>query len=134
VQNVIVAAVAWVVGVATYFAALSLMYDERPSWSGDTRAVLVWSALAFGALFFVLYVPVLQAIRRLLHGVRPLWPFPLAAGVLGVVPTAFVAFLNGGDVRSLLSHEAFLFYLMFAAVGIVVGVGFVVVNRNVSAA
>jgi hypothetical protein len=34
----------------------------------------------------------------------------------------------------MLSHEAFLFYVMFAAIGIVVGVGFAVVNRNVSAA
>ena len=133
-QMVIVAAVAWVVGIATYFAALLLVYGERPSWSGDTKAALFWSALAFGALFLVLYVPVLQGIRRMLHGVRPVWPFPLAGGALGVIPTALIAFLNGGDVRSLLSDEAGLFYLMFAAVGIVVGVGFAVVHRNAAAA
>ena len=133
-QIVIVAVVAWVVGIATYFAALLLVYGERPSWSGDTKAALFWSALAFGALFFVLYVPVLHGIRRMLHGVRPFWPFPFAAGALGVVPTALIAFLNGGDVRSLLSHEAGLFYLMFGAIGIVVGVGFVVANRDVAAA
>jgi len=134
VQMVIVAAVAWVLGIATYFAALLLIYGERPSWSGDTKAALFWSALAFGALFLVLYVPVLHGIRRMLHGVRPVWPFPLAGGALGVIPTALIAFLNGGGVRSLLSDEAGLFYLMFAAIGIVVGVGFAVVHRNAAAA
>jgi hypothetical protein len=133
VQIVIVAAVAWVVGIATYFAALLLLYGERLAWSGDTKAALFWSALAFGVLFFVLYVPVLRGIRRMLHGVKPLWPFPLAARSLGVFPAALIAFLGGGNLSSLMSHEAFLFYLMFAAIGVVVGVGFVVLSRNASA-
>ena len=131
---VIVAAMAWIVGVTTYFAALLLVYGERVSWSGDTKAALFWSALAFGVMFFAVYVPVLHGIRRMLHGVSPLWPFPLAAGSLGVIPTALITVLNGGDLRSLSSHEALLFYIMFAAIGIVVGVGFVVLARNGPAA
>lgn len=131
---VLVAVLAWVVGVTTYFAVLLLAFAERPSWSGDTKAVLFWSALAFSVLFFVLYVPVLRRIRHMLRGVDPLWPFPLAAGALGVVPTALIEFLNGGNLRSMLSQEALLFYVLFGAIGIVVGVGFAVVDRNASAA
>jgi hypothetical protein len=133
-QIVIVAVIAWLVGVVTYFAALLFVFGERPAWSGDTRAVLFWSVLMFSVLFFVLYMPVLRGIKRMLRGVRPLWPFPLAAGGLGVVPIALIAFLNGGDARSIISPEAVLFYVMFAAAGLVAGVGFVVVNRNAAAA
>jgi hypothetical protein len=133
-QIVIVAVIAWLVGVVTYFAALLFVFGERPAWSGDTKAVLFWSVLTFSVLFFVLYIPVLHGIKRMLRGVRPLWPFPLAAGGLAVVPIALIAFLNGGDARSMLSPEAVLFYIMFAAAGLVVGVGFVVVNRNAAAA
>jgi hypothetical protein len=131
-QIVIVAVIAWIIGVAAYFATFLFVYGERPTWSGDTKAVLFWSALTFSVLFFVLYMPVLRGIKRILRGVRSLWPFPLAAGGLGVAPTAVIAFLNGGDARSLLSSEAVLFYVMFAAAGLVVGVGFAVVNRNAS--
>lgn len=129
-QIVIVAIMAWLVGVITYFASLFFVFGERPVWSGDTKAVLFWSVLTFGVLFFALYIPVLRGIKRMLRGVRPLWPFPLAAGGLGVVPTALIAFLNGGDARSMLGAEALLFYMMFAAAGLVAGVGFAVVNRD----
>jgi len=131
---VLVAVIAWAVGATAYFGALLLAFGEPISWSGDTKAVLFWSAFVFSVAFFVLYVPVLRRIRRMLHGVKPLWPFPLAAVAIGVIPTAVIAFLNGGNARSILSHEAFLFYVMFAAIGIVVGVGFAAVNRNVPAA
>ena len=122
--------VGWVVGLAAYFAAMLLIYGEPPAWSGDTKALLFWSAVAFGISFVVLYVPALHAVRRVLGGVTPRWPFPVIAGALGVVPTYTVAFFNGGDLRSLISQEAFLFYIMFAAVGLVVGVGYAVVHRN----
>ena len=133
VKSLVVAAVAWLAGVATYFAALLLVYGEHPSWNGDTRAALFWSALAFGALYFALYVPTLHGLRRVLRGFTPAWPFPVTAAALGVVPTALIAFMNGGDVRSLASHEALLFYLMFAAIGVVAGIGFVIVHRSVAA-
>jgi hypothetical protein len=116
--------------LAAYFLALLLIYGEPLAWSGDTKAVLLWSAVAFGASFVVLYIPALHAVRRVLGGVSPRWPFPVLAGALGVVPTATIAYFNGGNLRSLLSQEAFLFYIMFAAVGLVVGVGFAVVHRN----
>ena len=56
----------------------------------------------------------------------------MIAGALGVVPTYTIAFFNGGDLRSLISQTHF-FYIMFAATGLVVGVGYAVVHRNAPA-
>jgi hypothetical protein len=119
----------WLVGVAAYIGALALFYGQSIS-RGDFFAVCVWSLLAFALAFFGLYLPVLLGMRRLLRGVRPIWPFPFAAGLLGVVPTAAICFFWGGGVRSLISPEASLFYSMFATVGIVVGLSFVFIYRH----
>ena len=129
-RTLILAIGAWVAGAAAYFAALLLAFDEPLRWSGDTRATLFWSAAAFGIALPVLYLPVLHAIRRTLDGVEPAWPFPVIAIAIGVFPVALIAFLNGGDLRSLWSQEAFLFYAMFAAIGLVVGIGFTVIHGN----
>lgn len=121
--------VSWSVGLATYVGSLALFYHESIS-SGDLSAVLIWSLLAFALTFLTIYLPVLLGLRRLLHGVRPMWLFPLLALFLGVVPTALIVFFWGGGVRSLLSPEAYLFYSMFAAVGVVVGFGFTFIYRH----
>ena len=126
----ILAIIAWVTGAAAYFAAFLLTYDEPLSWSGDTKAVLFWSAAAFGIALPALYLPLLHAIRRLIQGVEPAWPFPLTAVAIGVIPVALIAFVNGGDLRSLWSQEAFLFYTLFAAIGLVLGIGFTVIYGN----
>jgi len=124
VKIIIIFIVSWVVGLAAYLGSLALFYRQSISF-GDLTAVLFWSILAFAVAFFALYLPALHAMRRWLHGVRPLWPFPLLAVLLGVVPTAAIAFFfSGGDVRSLASPEASLFYSMFGAAGIVVGLGY----------
>ena len=128
---ILVAIVSWIAGVTAYFGAWALVYGERMTWGGDTTAVLFWSAVMFGFTFVVLYLPLLLAMRRMLHGVRPSWPFPAVAVAIGVVPTALIAFFNGGDMRALLSPEAFLFGVMFGVIGLVVGVGFAAVYRDV---
>ena len=123
VKIIIIFLTSWITGLAAYLGSLALFYRQSIS-SGDLFAVLFWSLLAFAFAFFALYLPVLLGVRRLLHGVRPLWPFPLLAVLLGIVPTALILFFWGGGVRSLLSPEASLFYSMFVAVGVVVGFGF----------
>jgi hypothetical protein len=87
-QIVVVALIAWLVRVATYFAALLFVYGERVAWSGDAEAVLFWTALVFSVLSFILCIPVLRGTKRMLRGIRPLWPLPLAAGGLGVIEYA----------------------------------------------
>jgi len=128
VKTIVLFLMSWAVGLAAYLGSLALFYRQSIS-SGDFFAVLFWSLLAFALAFFALYLPVLLALRRLLHGVSPLWPFPLLATVLGIVPTALILFYWGGGFRSLVSPEASLFYLMFAVVGIIVGGGFAFINR-----
>jgi hypothetical protein len=118
----------WLAGLAAYIGVLALFYGQAMS-RGDFFAVCFWSLLAFAAAFFGFYLPALLGVRRLLGGVRPVWPFPVAAGLLGIVPTAAILFLWGGNVRSLLSPEAFLFCSMFATAGVVVGLSFVLVYR-----
>jgi hypothetical protein len=120
---------AWVIGLAAYLGALALIYRQSIS-AGDFSAVLIWSLLAFVIAFCVLYLPALFGLRWWLRGVRPLWPFPLLAVLLGIVPTALIVFLWSGGLRSLLSPESSLFYAMFATVGVVVGVGFALIYRH----
>jgi hypothetical protein len=120
---------AWLAGLAAYVGALALFY-RQPISSGDLSAVGLWSFVAFALAFFVLYLPALFALRRLLQGVRFLWPFPLLAVLLGVVPTSLILFYWGGGLRALLSPEASLFYAMFAVVGVVVGFGFARIYRH----
>jgi hypothetical protein len=124
---------AWLVGLAAYLGSLALFYRQSIS-AGDLSAVLFWSLLAFALAFFALYLPVLFGVRRWLRGVRPLWPFPLLAVLLGVVPTALMLFFWGGGIQSLFSPEASLLYSMFAAVGVVVGFGFAFIYRHDRAA
>jgi hypothetical protein len=116
----------WVVGLMAYLVCCDLFYGQRVLiTSGDFRAVASCSVLAFAVAFYLVYLPALLALRRLLHGVHPAWPFPALAIVLGGLPTAMILFFWGGSLRSLLSPEATLFYTMFATVGLVIGIGFV---------
>lgn len=98
----------WLAGLAAYLGALALFYGQSIS-RGDLLAVGFGSLVVFALAFFALYFPVLLGVRRLLRGVRPLWPFPLVAVLLGVVPTSAICFFWGGGVRSLVSAEASLF-------------------------
>jgi hypothetical protein len=119
----------WLAGLAAYLCALALFYRQSIS-RGDLLPVCFWSLLAFALAFFALYLPVLLGVRRLLRGVRPLWPFPFVASLLGVIPTAAICLYWGGGARSLVSPEASLFYEMFGTVGIVVGLSFAFIYRH----
>ena len=120
----------WLAGVAAYYIALFVLYGETPT---DVAAVLFSSFLALLACFPVLYLPVLFGLRRLLGGWKPLIAFPITAILLGIGPTAFVFLWWGsGDLSTLsspeaintaLSPEAALFYVLFAVVGLVLGLG-----------
>lgn len=133
VKVIIIFLASWMVGLAAYIGSLALCFGQSIS-SGDLTAVLFWSLLAFAVSFLVLYLPALFAMRQLLRGVRPLWPFPLLAVLLGVAPTVLILVILGGGVRSLASPEASLFYSMFGAVGVVVGFGYAFIYRDDRAA
>ena len=133
VKVIIIFLASWMVGLAAYIGSLPLCFEQSIS-SGDLTAVLFWSLLAFAVSFLVLYLPALFAMRQLLRGVRPLWPFPLLAVLLGVAPTVLILVILGGGGRSLASPEASLFYSMFGAVGVVVGFGYAFIYRDDRAA
>jgi hypothetical protein len=114
---------AWLAGLLAYLAALAVLYGERIS-PGDLRAVVFYSIIAFAMCYWLVYLPVLRVLQRLLPG-RSDWPFPLVAILLGTVPTTLIAFFLGGSLRALLTPEAILFFVLFGVVGLVIGVGFV---------
>jgi len=115
----------WIVSLCAYVGSCALFYRQTISpTSADFLGAALCSFVAFAVAFCGVYLPALFALRRLLHGVRPAWPFPVLATLLGVLPAASVLFCWGGALRSLLGPEASLFYAMFGAVGLVVGIGF----------
>ena len=113
---------AWVAGLCAYLGALGALYHESIS-RGDLGAVALWSVIAYLVCLAAIYFPVLLGLRRMLGGSRPLWPFPLVAMLSGIAPTAIIVAVYGGRPADLLSHEAVLFYAMFGAVGLVLGLG-----------
>lgn len=127
--------ISWFLGLLSYVAGCAVIYRQPiPLTSGDFRFVLFWSLAAFALSFVLLYLPALFTLRRLLHGVRPVWPFPIVAIVLGVVPTALIFIIWGGGIRSLISPEASLFHCMFVAVGLIVGFGYAHIHSHANAA
>lgn len=121
----------WVIGLAAYVVSCALFYGQRiPITSGDFRSVAFCSVIAFAVAFYLVYLPAFLALRRLLRGVHPAWPFPVLAILLGVLPTAMILFFWGGTLRSLFSSEATLFYTMFVSVGFMSGIGFTRIYRN----
>ncbi len=114
---------AWLIGLSAYMAVLALFSVGFISF-GDLWAVMVWSLVAFTPLFFLLYLPALWKVRRLLYGVAPMWPFPVAGMLLGFIPTTLIVLTWSGTIYSLFSLEALLFYAMFAVIGCITGLGF----------
>ena len=126
---ILLSVASWLAGIVSYLGALAVFYHQSIS-SGDLIAVVFWSLIAFAICSAALYFPALHGLRRLLHGVRPVWAFPVVAVLLGVAPTALILFVWGGGLRSLFSPEASLFYAMFLAVGLVFGFGFPCLYSN----
>jgi len=120
--------VAWAAGLLAYLGALALLYGQWIS-RGDLGAVVVWSLVAFGPCYWLIYLPVLRAVQRWLPHPRSARVFPAIAVLLGLLPTALIARVLGGSLRALLTPEALLFYVLFTVVGLVVGIGFTRMDR-----
>jgi hypothetical protein len=129
-RYIILMPTAWLAGMVAYYIALFAFFDETPA---DVAAVLFSSFLALLVCIPALYLPVLFGLRRLLGVWRPLIAFTITAILLGIGPTAFVFLWWGGGALSTfsspevlntaLSPEAASFYVLFAVVGLVLGLG-----------
>lgn len=119
----------WVAGIVAYVGALALLYGQGLS-RGDAGAVLFSSLIAFALCYWLLYLPVLRLVRRLTGPRGPAWVFALVACAIGLIPTALIARFYGGSWHGLATPEAGLFFILFAAVGLVVGFGFPLLKRD----
>lgn len=125
----IVCIFSWLAGLLAYLGALAVFYRQSIS-SGDLVGIVVYSGAGVALSSIAVHLPVLMGMQRLLGGVRPAWPFPLVSALLGVAPAVFVIFCFGGNLGSLASAEASLFYVMFSAAGLVLGLGYVRIQRQ----
>jgi hypothetical protein len=114
---------AWIVGAIAYVVSLAMLWRQTIS-GGDLRAVLFWSALASAVAVAVVYAPVMFALRKWTRGTAGLVTYAITSVLLGVVPVLLIMLVFGGNLRSLMSPEAFLFYCMFTGFGLVFGAGF----------
>jgi len=125
---VIVGTISWLLGVITYLSALYLIYGQTAR-GVDLTAVLSSSLVAAFLAFFLVYLPLMFLLRRLLRGYRPAIAFPAVASLTFIIPTVAILFMSSTSsyslLNSLVSPEALLFYIMFIAVGGSFGLGFV---------
>jgi hypothetical protein len=112
---------AWIAGLIAYVACLSLLWRQTIS-SGDLPAVLFWSASVSALAVAFVYAPAMFALQRRTSGTAALWTYATSSAALGIVPVLLLMLIFGGGLRS--TPEAFLFYCMFTAFGVVFGAGF----------
>jgi len=117
------APLAWLTGLAAYVAALWLFWGQTMG-GGDALAVMVWSFIALLVAVLLVYWPAFILLRRLNNGYQPPALFALVAAALGIVPAGMIHFYWGGGIAGLLSPGAKLFYCMFAAAGVVLGLAY----------
>ncbi|MBM4183255.1 MAG: hypothetical protein FJ207_03410 [Gemmatimonadetes bacterium] len=115
---------AWLIGLLAYIAALGILYGEWMISPGDLGAVVFSSLIVFWICYWLVYLPVLRLARRAAPRAWASWMYPVLGVLLGALPTAAIARYWSGSFRGLLTPEALLFFILFTAVGLVVGVGF----------
>ncbi len=122
IRFVVLVPLAWAAGVGAHLSGLYLIWGQTVR--GELGALMIWCLLGLLIGLPVVYLPIMVGLRRWLRGYRPILAFPAGAALAGVFPTALLVFVWGGGLRGLVSPEAGLLYLMFGAVGVVLGLGF----------
>lgn len=115
--------VSWVVGLLAYVAVLALLIGANDTIR-DLWHIASKSLVEYGLVLALVHLPILRALRNRLRGVEPAWPFAATAVLLGFLPTAINALWG---VRS-----ALVFFVFFAAAGIVTGFGYVRIHRMIA--
>ena len=92
---------------------------------------LAWTfATAFLGLFVIL-IPAMFLLRRVLHGTRPIVLFPIVAFIASFILTTFFYFSNKFDwLTALLSFQSLPYHVLFSLAGVLFALGFVWCARS----
>ena len=126
-RHVILILVATALGTVVYCLALKWIWGE--DITGELAAVVFAAATSLCIAYPLIYLPAFRMLARKLSGTRPYILFPLLGIVLGVTPVMLINLRWGGNFSSMLSPESQLFYILFIAVGVVLGGAFPLVDR-----
>jgi len=122
-----VALLGYAVGVFAYYGTLGLLWGQ---WAlQDLEAVALWGGLAYGFVAFPLYLISFLGLHLARRGWREsrgqlaAWRLPVMGALLGLAPVYAIMRVWGGELSSLASEEALLFYSFFGASGVCFGFG-----------
>lgn len=127
-RHVIAILLATALGAVVYCLALKRIWGE--DITDEIAAVVFAAATSLCIAYPLIYLPAFRLLARKLSGARPYILFPLLGIVLGVTPVMLINLRWGGDLSSMLSPESQLFYILFIAVGVVLGGAFPFVDRD----
>lgn len=114
----------WALGVLLYWVVGSII-DGRPMGSGDFSAAALYSGVMFVVTAPVLYLPAMWLARRVAAIRSAVLVMTGVTLIHSVVATALVIAAFGGfRPASLLTAEAFLFYVIFGTAGALLGAGY----------
>ena len=110
----------WLVGVMIYWLIGSITAGKVMG-SGDLGAAALYSGMMFALTAPVSYLPAIWWVRRQTSRSRTAVIMTAVAVIHTFAATAFVfAAFGGFHVRSLLTSEAMLFYIIFGTAGALV--------------
>ena len=120
--------IAIALGTVVYCLALKWIWDEDVM--GELAAVVFAATTSLCIAYPLIYLPAFRLLTRKLSGSRPYILFPLFGIALGVTPVMIINLRWSGNLSSMLSPESQLFYILFIAVGVVLGGAFPLVDRH----
>jgi hypothetical protein len=109
----------------TVLGSIAYIFALRVIWKQDIGGEYV--SVVFAALSSLLvayplaYLPMLNLLKKKLHGTKPYAMFPFCAILLGVIPIAIINLRWDFALLAILSPESQLFYIYFLVVGLVIG-------------
>ena len=119
------AAVSWLVSIASSGVYLWFLHDGRPNMAGDWSAAATAGAVGLLLMVPMVYFPLMSGLKRTALGQR-WWAYCVVGASVCALPWLAVGGMWGGPqvFLSLASSEALFVYSIFAPAGAVFGAGF----------
>jgi hypothetical protein len=118
---IILAIVSFLCGLGGYLAALHIVWQQSIS-TGDLNAVLLFGGMAYLIVVCPLYFLIIKLIDKhftIYKGIL----YPIGCMAIFFIPTIFILGFWGGNLKSIFSPEAQLFYAFFITSGLIFGFG-----------